>query len=181
MKTSNYKTFSLGLILLIGVIASGCSVGAKIAVSASNVQYPVSQTSSFYDNQNQLKTDSEYEPVKDFNFTFTKWGISSMIEIKNSEDISNRLNKIIEKHDGDAIVNLRISVNNPAGKNGLLWFSKTLTTTASVLFTFLAISDPQPEFAAIAVGSTGIALFTPAAADIKVEGTVVRIADSEIE
>ncbi|WP_421775035.1 hypothetical protein [Gracilimonas sp.] len=178
MKTNSFKTFSLGVLLIVGLLISGCSVGAKIAVSAYDVQHPVSQTGSFYDSQNLLKTEADYEPVKDFNFTFTKWDVSSIIEIKNSEDISNRLNKIIEKHDGDAIVNLRISVHNPAGKNGLLWFSKTLTTTASVLFTFLAISDPQPEFTAIAVSSTGIALFTPAAADIKVAGTVVRISDS---
>ncbi|MCP9291960.1 hypothetical protein [Gracilimonas sediminicola] len=177
MKTNNTKLFSLAILFLTGVLTSGCSVGAKIAVSATDVQYPVSQTNSFYTQQNQLTTEDQYEALKDFSFTFTKWGISSMIEIKNSEDISNRLNKIIEKHDGDAIVNLRISVNNPAGKNGLLWFSKTLTTTASVLFTFLAIADPQPEFTAIAVSSTGLALFTPAAADVKVEGTVVRITE----
>lgn len=178
MKTNSFKSVSLGVLLLTSTLISGCSVGAKITVSASDVQYPISQTGSFYDSQNQLKTEAEYEPIKDFNFTFTKWGISSMIEIKNSEDISNRLNNIIEKNGGDAIVDLRISVHNPAGKNGLLWFSKTLTTTASVLFTFLAISDPQPEFTAIAVSSTGIALFTPAAADIKVAGTIVRISDS---
>lgn len=179
MRTTSFKSVSIGVLILTSTLISGCSVGAKIAVSASDVQYPVSQTSSFYDTQNRLITKGDYEPIKDFNFMFTKWGVSSMIEIKNSEDISERLNKIIEKHNGDAIVNLRISVNNPGGKNGLLWFSKTLTTTASVLFTFLAISDPQPEFTAIAVSSTGIALFTPAAADIKVAGTVVRISDSD--
>ncbi|MGN8224483.1 hypothetical protein [Gracilimonas sp. BCB1] len=126
MKTSSYKAVSLIVLLHTVVLISGCSVGAKIAVSAFDVQYPVSQTSSFYDSQNQLKTEADYEPVKDFNFTFTKWGVSSMIEIRNSEDISNRLNNIIEKNGGDAIVDLQISVNNPAGKNGLLWFTKRL-------------------------------------------------------
>jgi outer membrane murein-binding lipoprotein Lpp len=177
MRTNSTKLLTLGIFLLAGVLTSGCSVGAKIAVSASDVQYPVSQTNSFYSQHNHLITEDQYEALKEFGFTFTKWGVSSMVELKNSEDISNRLNKIIEKHDGDAIVNLRISVNNPTGKNGLLWFSKTLTVTSSVLFTFLAISDPQPEFTAIAIGSTVVALFTPAAADILVEGTVVRITE----
>ncbi|MEQ8523166.1 hypothetical protein [Gracilimonas sp.] len=177
MRTSNFNLPLLVIFLLAGITFSGCSVGAKITVTASEIDYPVSHTSSFYNQQDRLQTEEQYEAVKNFGFTFTKWGVSSLIEIENSEDISNRLNKIIEKNGGDAIVNLHISVNNPTGKNGLLWFSKTITTTASVLFSFLAISDPKPEFAAIAVGSTAAALFTPAAADIRVEGTVVRISE----
>lgn len=177
MRTSNFSLPLLVIFLLSGVLFSGCSVGAKITVTASEIEHPVSQTSSFYNQQDQLLTEEQYETIKNFDFTFTKWGVSSLIEIENSEDISKRLNRIIEKNNGDAIVNLRISVNNPAGKNGLLWFSKTITTTASVLFSFLAISDPKPEFTAIAAGSTAAALFTPAAADIRVQGTVVRITE----
>ena len=180
MKSNSLSLPFLIVILSAGFIFSGCSVGAKITVSASEVNYPVSHTASFYAQGDNLITDNSYETLKKFDFTFTKWGVSSLIEIKNSEDISRRLNKIIENNNGDAIVNLRVSVNNPSGKNGLLWFSKTLAIGSSALFTFLAISDPKPEFTAIAIGSTGAALFTPAAADIKVEGTVVRIKRNDL-
>lgn len=170
-------TLSLPGILFLG----GCSVGATIAVSAKKVHYPVSYTDSFYSPDNQLVLPGEYEALKDFSFTFTKWGVSSLIEIRNSEDISDRLNKIIENENenGDAITNLRISINNPPGRNGLLWFSKALTITSSALFTFLAISDSEhrPEFTAIAAGSALTALFTPAAVDIKVEGTVIQFSE----
>jgi predicted acylesterase/phospholipase RssA len=159
------------------VLLSGCSVGATVAVTAKEVDHPVSYTNSFYSSDDELVLSNDYEELNNFSFTFTKWGVSSWIEIRNSEDISNRLNKIIEKENGDAITNLKISINNPSGKNGLLWFSKVITISASALFTFLAIADDEhrPEFAAIAAGSTLAALFTPAAVDIKVEGTVVKL------
>lgn len=168
--------FLLSLSLPGILFLNGCSVGATVAVSGKKVHYPVSYTDSFYSSDNQLVLSSEYEVLKDFSFTFTKWGVSSWIEIRNSEDISNRLNNIIENENGDAITNLKISVNNPPGRNGFLWFTKAITITSSTLFTFLAISDSEhrPEFTAIAAGSALAALFTPAAVDIKVEGTVIQ-------
>lgn len=176
--TTNRLYFLLLLLALpIIILMSGCSVGAKVAVTAREVEHPVSYTHSFYNSDDELVLSNDYEELTDFSFTFTKWGVSSWIEIQNSEDISNRLNKIIEKENGDAITNLKISINNPSGKNGLLWFSKVITISASALFTFLAITDDEhrPGFAGIAAGSTLAALFTPAAVDIKVEGTVVKI------
>ena len=168
-------TLSLPGILFLG----GCSVGATVTVSAQKVQYPVSFTDSFYSPDNQLVLRGEYEALKDFSFTFTKWGVSSWIEIRNSEDISKRLNNIIENENGNAITNLRISINNPPGKNGLLWFLKAITITSSALFTFLALSDSdhQLEYVNIAAGSVLVALFTPAAVNIKVEGTVIQYSE----
>ncbi len=176
MMTSRMHFVLLILLMPTLVFLNGCSVGATVAVTAKEVDHPVSYTHSFYNSNDELVVSGSYEELKDFSFTFTKWGVSSWIEIRNSEDISNRLNKIIEKENGDAITNLKISINNPSGKNGLLWFSKVITISASALFTFLAISDSdhRPEFTAIAAGSTLAALFTPAAVDIKVEGTVVK-------
>lgn len=155
-------------------ILNGCSVGSKIIVSAREVQYPVSYTNSFYDHQNRLIEAGDYSNVHELNFRFTKWGVHSLIEIQNSEDISNRLNAIIEQYDGDAIVNLSISVNNPSGKNGLMWVSKTISIASSGLFALLAITDPNPEYTAVAVGSGLVSLFIPGAAEIKIEGTVIR-------
>ncbi|MCA1802126.1 MAG: hypothetical protein LC662_06675 [Rhodothermaceae bacterium] len=154
----------------------GCSVGATVTVSAQKVHYPVSFTDSFYSPDNQLVLRGQYEALKDFSFTFTKWGVSSWIEIRNSEDISRRLNQIIENENGDAITNLKISVNNPPVRNWVLWFSKVITITSAAIFTLLALSesDHQPKYMAIAAGSVIVALFTPAVVDIKVEGTVIQ-------
>lgn len=179
LMNSRMNPLLLSLLLPGILILHGCSVGATVAVSAQEVNYPVSYTDSFYGSDNQLVLYGEYEALKDFSFTFTKWGVSSWIEIRNSEDISDRLNKIIENENGDAITNLKISVNNPPGRNGFLWLSKALTITSSALFTSLALSETenQLEFIAIAAGSALAALFTPAAVDIKVEGTVVQFSE----
>lgn len=166
----------LTLLLPFILFLSGCSVGASVAVNAKKVEYPVSFTDSFYSSDNQLILNGEYESLKDFSFTFTKWGVSSWIEIRNSEDISNRLNKIIENENGDAITNLKISIKNPPVRNGVLWFTKAVAITSSALFTVMAVSDSDRRggYTAIAAGSTLAALFTPATVDIKVEGTVIQ-------
>lgn len=173
---SRLNIFILTLSLSVLLFLSGCSVGATVAVNAKKVQYPVSFTDSFYSSDNQLILNGEYDALKDFSFTFTKWGVSSLIEIKNSEDISNRLNEIIENENGNAITNLKISINNPPGRNGLLWFSKAVTITLSVIFTVMVMSESERvgRYSAIAAGSAFAALFTPAAVDIKVEGTVIQ-------
>ncbi len=156
------------------IIFAGCSVGTKVLVTADELEYPVSQTSSFYTPDGKLAVSENFEILEDFEFTFTKWGVSSVLNIDNQQDISSRLNAVIEEHNGSAITNLTISVYNPPVRNGLMLFVKTVSLTAALISIPVTAIEPSQEGAVIALSSSLIYLFTPAAADIKIEGTVVR-------
>ncbi len=177
MMATNSKSKILFLLLSLAgyLLINGCSVGAKVKLNAANIEYPVSQTNSFYTANNRLILPGQYEVEEEFSFTFTKWGVSSPIEIKSEEDISNRLNAIIQQHNGDAIVDLTISVHNPPVRNGLLWFTKTVAFWTALIFTPLTLIEPKSDHAIIAASSIGLYMFTPATAIIKVEGKVVRL------
>lgn len=173
MNRSVLTTCSIALACLF--FLQGCSVGAKVHINASNVEYPVSQTNSFYTPNNQLIITDEYEILEEFSFTFTKWGVSSLINIQSEEDISNQLNRLIKEHNGDAIVDLTIAVYNPPFRNGILWFTKTVALSAALITFPIAIIEAKAGYAVTGAGSAAVFLFTPAAADIKVEGKVVRL------
>ena len=107
-------------------------------------------------------------------FSFTKWGVSSVIDIEREEDISKELNNIIKKNNGDAIVDLTISVSNPP-INGFTFFTKVMSLWGALIFTPLTIIEPSRDYAIIAASSIVLYIFTPAAADIKIEGKVVKL------
>ncbi|MEX2603732.1 MAG: hypothetical protein WD361_06000 [Gracilimonas sp.] len=165
------------IILLSFYVLCGCSVGAQVSINAAHVNSPVSQTNSFYTQNDKLILTDHYEVVESFSHTFTKWGVSSIINIRNEEDISEKLNSIIAKHDGDGIVDLTISVNNPPFINGMMWFTKTVALTAALISIPATIIEPKRGYALTAAGSSVVYLFTPAAAEIKIEGKVVRLLD----
>ena len=170
MKNSALLILSLGSLLFL----NGCSVGTKVSVHASDVSYPVSQTSSFYSPNDELMEVGDYELLDSFSFDFRKWGISGVIDIKSDADISAKLDEIIEQNNGDAIVDMKISVHSP-GINSFLWYTKVIAFLTAIIATPITLAEPSPTGAYIATGSTLVYLFTPAAAEIKIEGTVVRL------
>ena len=170
---NNLKFTSLNILISV-LFCTACSVGALVNIKAENIEHPVSHTNNFYAPDGKLIASDGYEIKKEFSFTFTKWGISSVIDIEREEDISDELNDIISKNDGDAIVDITVSVaNSPA--NGFTFFTKVTSLWGTIIFTPLAIIDSSRDYAIIAAGSAVVYIFTPAAADIKIEGKVVKI------
>jgi len=156
------------------LLISSCSVGALVNIKAQEITHPVSHTDNFYSTDGNLITPNQYEVIEPFSFSFTKWGVSSIIDIEREADISDELNDLIEENNGDAIVNLIISVSD-APVNGLTFFTKALSFWGSLIFIPLTIAEPSSERAIIAASSVAVYIFTPAAADIKVEGKVIKI------
>lgn len=170
---NNLKLASLNLFISF-MLCTACSVGALVNIKADKIEHPVSHTNNFYAPNGTLIESDGYEIQKEFSFTFTKWGVSSVIDIEREEDISDELNDIISENDGDAIVDLTVSVaNSPA--NGFTFFTKVTSLWGALIFTPLAIIDSSRDYAIIAAGSAIVYIFTPAAADIKIEGKVVKI------
>jgi hypothetical protein len=86
-----------------------CS-GGRISISAPNVNKVVSITESVYDKNFNIINAADYEVIKEFNFTVSKWYLFwTIIPLSSDVDISEKLNKIIEENDGDGIVNLQVS------------------------------------------------------------------------
>jgi hypothetical protein len=172
MKNKSLITFFSLLSALL--LFYGCSVGVLVNIKAPEISHPVSHTDNFYTAQGELITEGEYEVIKPFSFTFTKWGIHSIIEIDREVDISDDLNRIINKNKGDAIVELTISVSDPP-VNDLTFFTKMVSLWGSLIFIPLTIAEPSNDYAIIAASSVVVYIFTPGAADINVDGKVVKI------
>jgi hypothetical protein len=173
MKTISGIIF-LNVVAVCFVFINGCSVGALVNVKAIDMDYPVSHTNNFYSKSDSLVKLNHYEVQNEFSFSFTKWGVAFPLDIKREEDISKKLNNIIEKNNGDAIVDLSVSVSNPA-INGFTFFIKTISFWTALVATSLTIKESSGDHAIIATSSIALYLFTPAAADIKIEGKVVKL------
>ena len=164
----------LSFLLVASFFLNSCSVGALVNIKAPDITHPVSHTNNFYTSDGELITQNQYEVIKSFSYNFTKWGVSSIIEIDREADISDDLNDLISDNNGDAIVELTISVgNSPA--NGITFFTKVISFWGSLIFIPLAIIETSTEYALIGAGSAVIYIFAPAAADINVKGKVVKI------
>jgi len=162
------------VLLISSLYIGGCSVGALVNVKAPEITHPVSHTDNFYTANGELIKDAQYKVLEPFSFTFTKWGVASIIDIERDADISDELNKLIKKNEGDAIVNLTVSVSNPP-INGFTFFTKVVSLWGSLIFIPLTIAEPSRDYAIIAASSVVLYIFTPAAAEINVKGKVVKI------
>jgi hypothetical protein len=173
---SSPRPFGLTVLLAGSIAIAGCSVGATVNLEAPTVGYPVSMTSSFHTSDHRLVVPGRYEVLDRFSFTFTKWGVASDITIEGDEDLSTRLDAIVERHGGDAIVDMRISVRNPA-RNGFLLMVKSVAIASTLITVPLFVISPDLTTGLVALGSIGVYAFTPAAALIRVDGTVVRMVE----
>lgn len=173
MKNKYLRSVSV-LVFALLLFLYSCSVGVLVNIKAQEITHPVSHTDNFYTPAGELITKGEYEVIKPFSLTFTKWGISGIIEIDREEDISDDLNRLIDKNKGDAIVELTISVSDPP-VNNLTFFTKMVSLWGSLIFIPLTAIEPSRENAIIAASSVILYIFTPGAADINIEGKVVKI------
>ena len=158
----------------IAICNYGCYVGAKVHVKTDHLSYPVSYTESFYTHDLKLKARDDYKKIKHISFSFTKWGISAPLNISSDEDISERLNDVIKENEGDALVNVVVSVNSTP-VNGVLMVPKSLGFIIGLVGIPLFISEPTGENAALAAGAIVVYLFTPGAATINIEGDIIKI------
>jgi hypothetical protein len=173
MKNSRKINFLIVILICISLILNGCYVGARVNVTASHCDFPVSYTNNFYDSDYNLVGPGEYEIRAEFSLEFTKWGITSPLNIESEKDISDKLNYIIKENNADAIVDLQVSVSS-SSLNGFFLFAKTISFWVALIAIPVLISDPSTDNAVVAAGSIVVYLFTPAVSHIKIEGKVVK-------
>ena len=155
----------------------GCYVGTKVYIKSDHLLYPVSYTKSFYTHDFDLIDSWDYKIIKHFSFSFTKWGISVPLNIGSEEEISEKLNQLIRDNSGDALVNLVVSVNS-APVNDVLMVPKIVSLCIGLVGIPLFISEPSGELAVLAAGAVVVYLFTPGAANIKIEGDIIKITEN---
>lgn len=168
------------LIFILAITTIGCSVGANVTVDAPDVTHPVSQTSSFYTEDNQLMLPGDYRVTEDFSFTMYAMGVNNLIKIRSHKDISKHLNDLVTEHDADGIVDLEISVDIP-GINGLFLFLRFSTGVLAVFSTGAAILEPDVNHIVTAVSSTSLFFLMPGVSRIRVDGKLVSIAETNTE
>lgn len=174
MKNRAKKVYAAIFILCSCILLVSCTVGLNTKIKASTLSAPVSLSETFYTNTFQIADSTNFQIIKSFSFEFTKWGISSPLNIGSDKDISEELNRIIIENGGDAITGLKISVNN-SEINKVLLFPKVISLWVGVVAMSLIVSGEFADNAIVAVSAAIIFLFTPAKANIKVEGEVVKL------
>lgn len=173
MKTKFRQT--LLLFLLLNTFSfNGCWVAAKVDVKAPTIAFPVSYSDTFYSQKDSLITADKYQIKESFKLSFSKWAVGFPLNLGREADISNTLNTLIDKNEADAIVNLTIAVSNPEA-NVFFLFTKILSFFSSMVFIPITIADPSIENGLIAATSLAIYLFSPARADIEIQGQVVKL------
>jgi len=153
---------------------SGCYVAAKVNIHSSDLEYPVSYTDTFYDDQFKTTYPGTYKIVEEFSIKFTKWSLTFPIITESNEDISKKLNEIINKNNGDGIVELKITVSD-SPINSFTLFTKIVSLWGIIGGSAILLSDGSKYAAVLAGTSLAIYLLSPAAANINIEGKVVKI------
>lgn len=171
----NKQTILIVLVFIGLSFFNGCTVGLQVKMEAPDVNYPVSQTSNFYTSHDQqLIQSNQYSVEEEFSYSFKKWGFKFPISTEPQENLSTLFNHIIEKHEGDAIVDLEISGTNPPS-NSIFLFTKLIGLVVGGVGIVQTIQDPTVSSSAFTLGGSLVYLFSPASAQIQLEGKVVTI------
>ena len=174
MKSRVKKVRATIYILCSSILLVACTVGLNTKIKASNLSVPVSFSNTFHTKTFHIADSTNFLEIKSFTLEFTKWGISSPLNIGSDRDISKELNKLIIENQADAITGLKISVNN-SEINQVLLFPKVISLWVGIAAMALLASGESADNALVAAGAAIIYLFTPAKTNIKVEGMVVRL------
>ena len=176
MKT---KCQLLFFVLIIGcqlIFNTGCYVSARVNVQASQTEYPVSFSENIYNDKLELVTPSYYTVVNQFSFSFTKWSLTFPINTTSNEDISQQLNDIIKKYNGDGIVGLKLTAEE-SPVNNLTLVTKIFSLLGLIGGVLALISDGSQDAVLLTTVSLAVYLLSPAAANITVEGKVIKYLD----
>lgn len=131
MKTSCRLLLIVGLTTLLSV---GCG-GGDMYVRADALQYPVSTTQGLFDSNYRLLGEENFKVIDTVEINVSKWHILwTAIPLSSDPDISEQLNKAVEKKGGDGIINLQISITGGNVATGLLtWISSAVPVLPSVI------------------------------------------------
>lgn len=94
-------------------IFQGCGY-IKGTIKFDSLRYPVSLSPYIYDsNDNIIEVGKDLKRVNSFSFDKTSWTIFyGLIPLSNDRVISEKINSIVEKNQGDGIVNLSIDIEH---------------------------------------------------------------------
>ena len=135
--------FGLSFLLII----QGCSA-SKLTLTAQNNDFPISFSEGLYGHNNELILREGYEVVHHFKMEKSRftWNFFQGKDTKRV-DLSSDFDELLNKHKGDAIVNLKITAEDSAG----VWFIFFLT------------------------GVVTLGLFAPNYVEATIEGDVIRL------
>jgi len=114
MKTIKFhilKTFALTIVLAILILINGCSSSQGI-IKFSTLKYPTSMSAFLYDqNQNLVMKGKELETLHTFEFKKSYRSLAyGLIPLTQKESLSDSLNAIVGRYNGDGIINLTVTI-----------------------------------------------------------------------
>ena len=81
MKLAGIKNYTIVYIVYCSFFISNCTVGLNTGIRASSIEAPVSFTETFYADNFRLVDSTDFRVLKSFSIEFTKWGISSPLDL----------------------------------------------------------------------------------------------------
>lgn len=172
MKNIIQKTL---FILMVTLVASGCH-SFKHTAEVKDNKYPISLTPYLYsETLSELGTEN-YAVVESFKITKRVWsiGVGRFPLTPSHFDLTDDLNKIVEQHGGNAIVNLNMNssttmLTNVSGGVAFTIFS------VGLLGTVLNASDSEWDQAGITSMVMVSAVLMPGWNKVTITGEVVKI------
>jgi len=183
------KPIVLSMIVLSVVLVSGCaSMNQSMKMAPLGTNYPVSASSSLFVGGKTISGEGLHS-AKDFEFM--KYYSPKMTEREVQLDLADDLTRIIEQNGANAIIKLRVSVENiDTGAIGWISFERSggvlIVLGGGALVGFGAIGGPAAqgiETAGIITSIAGAAIFAGSwlhqslatvGYSVKIDGTTVR-------
>jgi len=113
MNNSHIRRLSLLLVILsISYFFPGCS-STRASLKFESLKYPASMSAFLYDQNDQVAMKGE-QLISLFSFKLKKtfWAIGyGLIPLSSEGAISDSLNSLVEKHKGDGIINLSVTID----------------------------------------------------------------------
>ncbi len=97
-------------LVLVAATASACA-GARVNVTANRAAYPISMSGCVRDNTGRLYERRELQTVGEFVSDGARVGfLYSLLTLPSSYDVSDEVNAQVAAANGEAVVNLRVTV-----------------------------------------------------------------------
>lgn len=163
------------IFLIIAMVQSGCYVGTLTHVTADELEYPVTLSNVMIDSGYFVAIE-DYQEIATFTSRHHWIGWAWPLQIPRNKDISGILNRVIEEHDGDAVVDLKIHVaDSPA--NALSLLAKTTAVVGGIVGGVMMFHPDghAGQGALLFAGSSAVFTLAPGFTWVKIEGTVVNV------
>ncbi len=174
--TDRMQRISLPIIFLsLAIVQSGCYVGTVTHVTADDLEYPVTLSNVMIESGHFVAIEA-YQEIATFSSRHHWIGWAWPLQIPRDKDISGILNRVIEEHDGDAVVDLKIHVtDSPA--NALSLLAKTAAVVGGIVGGVMMFHPDghAGQGALLFTGSSAVFIMAPGFTWVKIEGTVVNV------